>query len=225
MQAVTACAADVPLKGEINVQEDRMLIDFAKIEKLIPEKGSLVFRIRKTDKGMLQVSCAPVFAGKKVSNHPAKGEEQNVALAVSPVTYEDTVANFNAQYEQTITEILGQKTALLDLAAQTNRTIAVSGAKKKEELRKAIEKKGGANKAGDNQGSKDRSLSLFSSGGKKGDEKVEASATEKDRKEEGQGQSCAAGENDGGVEDMAQEEDAGNPGAEESEEATADVVA
>jgi hypothetical protein len=68
-------------------------------------------------------------------------------------------------------------------------------------------------------------LSLFSSGGKKGDEKVEASATEKDRKEEGQGQSCAAGENDGGVEDMAQEEDAGNPGAEESEEATADVVA
>lgn len=202
-----------------------MLIDFAKIEKLIPEKGSLVFRIRKTDKGMLQVSCAPVFAGKKVPNHPAKGEEQNVALAVSPVTYEDSVSNFNAQYEQAITEILGQKTALLDLAAQANRTIAVSGAKKKEELRKAIEKKGGANKAGDNPGSKDGSLSLFGSGGKKGDEKVEASTTEKDRKGEGQGQNVAAGGNDDGVEDVAQEEGAADPGVEEGAEATADAVA
>ncbi len=224
MQAVEACEADVSLKGEVHVQEDRMLIDFTKIEKLIPEKGSLVFRIRKTDKGMLQVSCAPVFAGKKAQNHPAKGEEQNVALAVSPVTYEDTVANFNAQYEQTITEILGQKTALLDLAAQTNRTIAVSGAKKKEELKKAIEKKG-ANKAGDNPLSKDGSLSLFGSGGKKGDEKVEASAVEKGRKEEGQSGRADEPGGNGGAEDQTQEESGVSSGSEESAEATADAVA
>jgi hypothetical protein len=195
------------------------------MEKLIPEKGSLVFRIRKTDKGMLQVSCAPVFAGKKAPNHPAKGEEQNVALAVSPVTYEDTVANFNAQYEQTITGILGQKAALLDLSVQANRTIAASGPKKKEELRKAIEKKGGASKAGDNSVSKDGSLSLFGSGGKKGDEKVEASTEEKDRKGEGQGQSDAAGGNDGGAEEQVQEESAEDPGAEEGAATTADAVA
>lgn len=178
-----------------------MLIDFSKIEKMIPEKGTLVLRFRKTDKGLLQVSCAPIFAGKKVPNHPAKGEQENIALAVSPITYEDTVENFNAQYEQTITEILGQKAELLALSAEANRSIAVSGTKKKEELRKAIEKKGGANKTADNPGSKDGSLSLFGSGGKKEEEKVEGSEEAKERKtdkEELGGAACGDGRGEGG---------------------------
>ncbi len=176
-----------------------MLIDFSKIEKLIPEKGTLVLRFRKMDKGLLQVSCAPIFAGKKVPNHPAKGEQENVALAVSPVTYEDTALNFNAQYEQTITEILGQKAELLALSGETNRSIAVSGAKKKEELRKAIEKKGGASKASENPGSKDGSLSLFGSGkNSKEEKKTEGSAEDKDKKEDGQGPSDGSARGEGG---------------------------
>jgi len=191
-----------------------MLIDFFKIEKLIPEKGTLVLRFRKTDKGLLQVSCAPIFAGKKVPNHPAKGEQENVALAVSPVTYEDTVENFNAQYEQTITGILGQKAELLALSAETNRSIAVSGAKKKEELRKAIEKKGGASKAAENTGSKDGSLSLFGSGkNTKEGEKIEGSAEDKDRKGDGQepGDGPGSGEGESDVEDSPTQQGAAVP--------------
>ncbi len=208
-----------------------MLIDFSKIEKMIPEKGTLVLRFRKTDKGLLQVSCAPIFAGKKVPNHPAKGEQENIALAVSPITYEDTVENFNAQYEQTITELLGQKAELLALSAEANRSIAVSGTKKKEELRKAIEKKGGgANKTADNPGSKDGSLSLFGSGGKKEEEKVEGSAGEKERKEDGEGQSGAAcepeaGGEGSGAEELDLEEGAGGPVEEEGAAAPEEAVA
>ncbi len=197
-----------------------MLIDFSKIEKIVPEKGSLVLRFRKTDKGLLQVSCAPVFAGKKVPNHPAKGEQENVALAVSPITYEDTVDNFNAQYEQTITEILGQKAELLALSAETNRSIAVSGAKKKEELRKAIEKKGGgANKAGENPGG---SLPLFGSEGKKREEvKTEGSEEDKERKTDKQepgGAACGDGRDEGG---SGEEDSHAEEGAEVPEEAVA----
>jgi PRTRC genetic system protein E len=118
-----------------------MLINFEAIAKLIPAGGSLAISFQNLENGQMRVNVAPKFSEKDMPKF-AKGENvTDTAKAISPVAFEDTVENFNAQFETELTELIQLKGQLLRATAEACRTVSTTAAKKKADLKKSLDKK------------------------------------------------------------------------------------
>ena len=120
------------------------LIDFKTLAVMIPEKGAITVSVQKLENGELRVTFAPKFAEKDLPKY-AKGEDSvDVAKAISPIVFDDSIENLDNEFEQTVKEIMDLKGQLLNLTAAAAKTVSATSVKKKTELKKAIEKKSAA---------------------------------------------------------------------------------
>ena len=116
------------------------LIDFKTLAVMIPEKGAITVSVQKLENGELRVTFAPKFAEKDLPKY-SKGEDSvDVAKAISPIVFDDSIENLENEFEQTVKEIMDLKGQLLNLSAAAAKTVSVTSVKKKTELKKAIEK-------------------------------------------------------------------------------------